>query len=72
MILRFVYFINFSGPLAGYKILDMTRVLAGPFASMILGDLGATVIKVIHLRQDYTTADNSPKKEKFEKKLNLY
>jgi len=35
-----------EGPLAGYKILDMTRVLAGPFASMILGDLGATVIKI--------------------------
>ncbi|KAG7488635.1 hypothetical protein MATL_G00037470 [Megalops atlanticus] len=33
-------------PLDGIKILDVTRVLAGPFASMILGDLGAEVIKV--------------------------
>lgn len=33
-------------PLEGVRILDLTRILAGPFASMKLGDMGADVIKV--------------------------
>ncbi len=35
-----------SSPLSGVRILDLSQMLAGPFGSMILGDLGAEVIKI--------------------------
>jgi crotonobetainyl-CoA:carnitine CoA-transferase CaiB-like acyl-CoA transferase len=37
---------NADGPLAGLLVADFSRVLAGPLAAMLLGDLGADVIKV--------------------------
>lgn len=35
-----------QGPLAGTRIIDLTRILAGPFCTMNLGDMGAEIIKV--------------------------
>jgi formyl-CoA transferase/CoA:oxalate CoA-transferase len=50
-----------TGPLAGLTILDMTRVLSGPYCTMLLADMGARVIKIEHPgRGDDTRAWGPP------------
>lgn len=52
--------ISLKGALDGIRILDASRVLAGPFCSMILGDLGAEVIKIEHFESGDETRGWGP------------
>lgn len=49
-----------AGPLSGIRIFDMTRILAGPSATQILGDMGAEVIKVEKPREGDDTRKWGP------------
>jgi crotonobetainyl-CoA:carnitine CoA-transferase CaiB-like acyl-CoA transferase len=47
-------------PLEGIRVVDLSRVLAGPFCTMLLGDMGAEVIKVEDPRHGDDTRDWAP------------
>ncbi|QIN79898.1 CoA transferase [Rubrobacter marinus] len=60
-------------PLEGVRVLDLSRVLAGPYATMVLGDLGADVLKVEHPgRGDDTRHWGPPFAGKGEKRESAY
>jgi len=48
------------GPLAGVRVLDLSRILSGPFATMIFADLGADVIKLENPRTGDDTREWAP------------
>ena len=51
------------GPLTGLLVADFSRILAGPYATMLLADLGADVIKVEGPRGDDTRTWQPPARD---------
>ena len=49
-----------TAPLDGLRVVDFSRILSGPFATLILGDLGAHVIRIEDLEGSDTTRQNHP------------
>lgn len=49
-----------AGPLEGTLVIDLTRVLSGPYATMLLGDLGATIVKIEDPKSGDTTRHSAP------------